>query len=117
VLVAFVLVAWSSSLSRIRLQVAFDSVGGTQRFAFPARRCEPIELPMWRFPGCRPLVPACMPSVFTCRPPHLAAARGVDSSVWPGDISSHGKRDCWQGQTGEGGAATQKDRERHVTAQ
>jgi hypothetical protein len=43
---AFVLMAWISSLSRIRLQVAFDSVGRTQRFAFQARRGEPIELPL-----------------------------------------------------------------------
>ena len=70
--VAFVLMACSSSLSRIGLQVAFDSVGGTQRFAFPARHGEPIELPLWPFSGCKLLVPACMPFAF--KPPHWAAA-------------------------------------------
>ena len=41
-----------------------------------------------------------MPLTFS--PPHWAAAQGGSSSVWPGNLSSHGKRDCWKGQTGEG---------------
>jgi hypothetical protein len=50
VIVAFVLVA-RRSLSCFWLKVVFDGVGRTQRFAFQARRSEPIALPLWRFPG------------------------------------------------------------------
>src|SRR5665213_3383166 len=38
--------------------------------------------------------------IHVLRPPPWAAAQCGYSSVWPGNISSHGKRVCWQGQTG-----------------
>ena len=50
--VAFVIVIMilaGLSLSRFRLKVAFDYVGRTQRFAFQARRSEPIKLTLGRF--------------------------------------------------------------------
>ena len=54
---SFMIVA-SRGLSRVRLKVVIEGVRRTQRFTFQA----PIEVPLWRFPGCKPIVPACKPS-------------------------------------------------------
>jgi hypothetical protein len=57
---SFMIVA-SCSLSRVWLKVVFDGIRRTQRFAFHAPPA-PIDLPLWRFPGRKPTVPACKPS-------------------------------------------------------
>ena len=102
---------------RFRLRVVFESVRRTQRFAFQARPVSRSNLPHWRFRGCTIFVSPCMPSRYNLRPPHWAAAcRGI-SSVWPGNLSSHGKRVCWKGQTARRALWILKDRERYVTAQ
>ena len=81
------------------MKVAFDGVGRTQRFAFQARRA-PIKLPLWRFTGRRLSVSTRVPlTSYSDHRPELPAENGT-SPLWPGNLSSHGKRVCWQGQTG-----------------
>ena len=78
VIVAFMLVV-VCGLSRFRLRVVLEGVGGrTQRFAFQARRRRQTNSNSGLPTGLR--------------------SRAY-SAAWPGNTSSHGKRDCWQGQT------------------
>jgi hypothetical protein len=102
------------------LQVVFDSVSRTQRFAFQAHAA-PIQIFFWRFSGCEPLVSGNKPRISTYRTPFTRQTTASSHRLglplraetapcsWE-NVTSHGKRDCWKGQTG----AAKRPRKRTV---
>jgi hypothetical protein len=105
VIVFFVrMVEGGRRLGRLRFGLVFDGVGRTQRFAFQARyapnKCHSgLETALFL------LQTAAWGLLFKAKPASMAGR----------NILSHGKRDCWQGQTAGNSFAAGAHRGRHVT--